>query len=72
MIEKGTNDFIGNIEIMNISNNIGELGIAITKLKQDNHYGQEAIKRMMDYSFNELGLDGLELRDLIIEIRAGD
>lgn len=61
MIEKETNDFIGNIEIMHINNNIGELGIAITKLKQNNHYGQEAIKRMIDYSFNDLGLEGLEL-----------
>ena len=61
MIEKETNEFIGNIEILEIKNNIGELGIAITPKKQNNHFGQEAIKRFIEYSFNNLGLDGLEL-----------
>ena len=41
MIEKETNEFIGNIEILNIKDNIGELGIAITSKKQNKHYGQE-------------------------------
>lgn len=61
MIEKQTNEFIGNIEIMKINNNIGEVGIAITRKKQDKHFGQEAIKRLIEYSFNELNLNGLEL-----------
>ena len=61
MIEKDTNEFIGNIEIMRISNNVGEMGIAITQNKQDKHYGQEAIKRLIDYAFEQLELDGLEL-----------
>lgn len=61
MIEKVTNEFIGNIEIMKINNDIGEIGIAITPKKQDKHYGQEAIKRLIDYSFEQLNLDGLEL-----------
>ena len=61
MIEKETNEFIGNIEILEIKNNIGEMGIAITPKKQNNHFGQESIKRFIDYSFNDLGLDGLEL-----------
>ena len=61
MIVKDTNEFIGNIEIMKIKDNIGEMGIAITRKKQDNHFGQEAIKRFIDYSFNDLNLDGLEL-----------
>ena len=47
MIEKKTNEFIGNIEIMKINNNIGEIGIAITSKKQDKHFGQEAIKRLI-------------------------
>ena len=38
MIEKDTNEFIGNIEIMEIRNNIGEIGIAITPKKQNKHY----------------------------------
>ena len=61
MVEKETNEFIGNIEIMEIKNNVGEMGIAITPKKQDKHYGQEAIKRFIEYAFNNLSLDGLEL-----------
>ena len=61
MIEKKTNEFIGNIEIIKINNNIGEIGIAITPKKQDNHFGQEAIKRLIEYAFNKLNLEGLEL-----------
>ena len=61
MIEKETNEFIGNIEIMEINNNIGEIGIAITPKKQDKHFGQEAIKRLIEYAFCNLNLDGLEL-----------
>ena len=61
MIEKETNKFIGNIEIMKIKNNIGEMGIAITPKQQDKHFGQEAIKRFIEYTFNDLALDGLEL-----------
>lgn len=61
MIEKETNDFIGNIEIMEINDNIGEMGIAITPKQQNKHFGQEAINKLIDYSFNVLKLDGLEL-----------
>lgn len=61
MIEKKTNEFIGNIEIMEINNNIGEIGIAITRKKQDKNFGQEAIKRLIEYAFSELNLNGLEL-----------
>ena len=61
MIEKNTGDFIGNIEIMKINNNIGELGIAITPKKQNKHYGTESIKTLLKYAFEELGLDGMDL-----------
>ena len=61
MIEKETNEFIGNIEIIEINNNIGELGITITPKKQNKHFGQESLKRFIDYSFNQLKLNGLEL-----------
>ncbi len=61
MIEKKTNEFIGNMEIMHINNNIGEMGIVITPSKQNNHFGQEAIKRLIDYALKDLKLDGLEL-----------
>ena len=61
MIEKGTNEFIGNIEIKDITDTTGELGIAITRKMQDKHFGQESIKRMIEYAFNTLGLDSLYL-----------
>lgn len=61
MIEKETNDFIGNIEIMHIKNKIGEIGIAITPLKQNKHFGQEAITKLIDYAINVLKLEGLDL-----------
>lgn len=61
MLEKDTNKFIGNIEIMNINNNIGELGISITREMQDKHYGTESIKRIIEYGFNELKLEGFAL-----------
>ena len=61
MIEKNTNEYIGNIEIMNIADNIGEMGIAITSRQQNKHFGQEAIKAFVNYAFDVLNLKGLEL-----------
>lgn len=61
MLEKGTNRFIGNIEIRKIENNIGELGITITPEQQNKHFGQEAIEAFLGYAYNVLGLDGMEL-----------
>ena len=61
MIEKRTGDFIGNIEIMKINNNIGELGITITPKKQHQHFGTESIKALLKYAYEKLGLDGMDL-----------
>lgn len=61
MLEKSTGEYIGNIEIMEIENNIGELGISITASKQDKHYGTESIKALLKYAYEELNLDGMEL-----------
>ena len=49
IIEKETDQFVGNIELMHIRNNIGELGIALTSNKQNNHYGLEAINAFIQY-----------------------
>ena len=70
MIEKQTGDFIGNIEIMKINNNIGELGITITPKKQNKHYGTEAIKALLKYAFDNLNLDGMELEVFRTNLRA--
>lgn len=61
MIEKTTDEYIGNIEIMNINNNSGEIGICITASKQNKHYGTEAMKRIVEYGYSTLNLDFLEL-----------
>lgn len=61
MIEKSTNEYIGNIEVMHIENNKAELGICITKDKQDKHYGKEAMNRIVEYCYEELKLDEVYL-----------
>jgi len=61
MIEKATNKYIGNIEIRNKGNNTGELGIAITKDQQNKHFGQEAIRTILDYAFNKMNMEKVEL-----------
>lgn len=61
MIEKTTGEFIGNIGIMEIKNNIGELGVSITSSKQDRHFGTEAINALLKYAYEELNLDGMDL-----------
>ena len=61
MIEKGTNKFIGNIELLEISNKIGELAICITPSMQNKHYGSESILRFIKYCFEELELENIEL-----------
>ena len=70
MIEKESNDFIGNIEITNIIDDRGEIGIAISSKKQNMHYGQESMKRVIEYAFNELNLNELELNVYSFNTRA--
>lgn len=57
MIEKDTNEFIGNIEVRKTDDNKGEIGISITRDKQDKHYGTEAMNRIVKYSYEKLNLD---------------
>ena len=56
MLEKGTDKFIGNIEFFNCKDDEAEWGIAITASMQNRGYGTEALKRSVEYGFNELGL----------------
>lgn len=62
MIEKESNEFIGNIEFMDLDHECGELGIAITAKKQDMNYGTEAIQKMLEYGFNHLKLKRVFLK----------
>ena len=56
MLEKDTGAFIGNIELMDIADGAGELGIAITAAMQDKGYGTEAVSAMVRYGMDQLGL----------------
>ena len=62
MIERKSGDFIGNIELMDLTDTEAELGIAITAAKQDLGYGTEAIRRILEYGFRELGLERIFLK----------
>ena len=70
MLKKISGEYIGNIEIMEIKNNIGELGISITASKQDKHYGTESIKALLKYAYEELNLDGMELNVYATNLKA--
>ena len=62
MLEKDTGAFIGNIELMDVADGAGELGIAITAAMQDKGYGTEAIPAMVRYGMDTLGLRRIFLK----------
>ena len=62
MIEKSSGAFIGNIELMDLTDSEAELGIAITAAKQDLGYGTEAIRAVTGYAFDKLGLKRIFLK----------
>ena len=70
MLEKGTNKFIGNIEFFNRVFEEAEWGIVITTSMQNKGYGTEALKRSVEYGFNELGLNRIYLGVYINNPRA--
>ena len=70
MIERETGDFIGNIEFFNIKGNEAEWGIVITAGMQNKGYGKEAIRRSIEYGFEELGFNRIVLEVYSDNIRA--
>ena len=62
MIEKATGDFIGNCELMDVRDGYAELGIAITGDKQDRGFGTEAVRALVQYGMDTLGLRRVFLR----------
>ena len=62
MIEKTGGGFIGNIELMDVNGDSGELGIAITASMQNKGYGTEAIRALIGYGMNVLGLKRISLK----------
>ena len=70
MLEKNTGQFIGNIELMDVSGGEGELGIAVTGAKQGMGYGTEAVSAMTAYGLEQLGLRRIFLRTHPDNLRA--
>ena len=62
MIEKETCAFIGNIELMDVADGSAELGVAITAAMQDKGYGTEAVRAMVEYGMDTLGLNRVFLK----------
>jgi len=61
MLEKDTREFIGNIEFFNSVDDEAEWGIVITSKMQNKGYGKEALRRSVEYGFNELDLKRIYL-----------
>jgi len=61
IIERASGEFVGNIELMNVHDGCAEMGICLTPKFINRHYGTEAIKRILEYAFNELKLNVVEL-----------
>ena len=61
MLEKDTNEFIGNIEFFNRVDDEAEWGLVLTTKQQNKGYGTEALKRSVEYGFNELNLKRIYL-----------
>ena len=70
MIEEKSRRFIGNIELMDLTDTEGELGIAITAEMQNQGYGTEAVSAMVQYGFNHFGLTRIFLRTSPGNVRA--
>ena len=70
MIERKSNKFIGNIELMDPNENEAELGIAITKDMQEKGFGTEAINVLLRYGFDTLKLKRIFLKAYVYNDRA--
>ncbi len=61
MIDKESKKFIGNIGLMDVTDKGAEMGITITEEFQNKHYGSEAIEAIVQYGFETLGLEEINL-----------
>ena len=61
MFDKKSGKFIGNIDFDNITLSNAEIGIVVNEEFQNRHYGLEALKRFIDYGFNDLKLEEIYL-----------
>ena len=70
MIEKETGDYIGNVEIMEVKNDVAEVGICITANKQNKHLGREALTALIKYGKEKLYIKGFDLNVYKTNVRA--
>lgn len=70
MLEKKSGAFIGNIELTDIRDGVGMLGIAITAAQQDKGFGTEAVAALLRYGFERLGLRRIWLKAYPFNARA--
>lgn len=70
MVERATGAFIGNIELMDVADGAGEMGIAITAAMQEQGYGSEAIPAFVRYAMDDLGLSRVYLKAFPFNARA--
>ena len=70
MIEKKTGRFIGNIELMDLTDTEAELGIALTAKMQEKGLGSEAILALGAYAADNFGLKRIYLRTAPFNSRA--
>lgn len=70
MVDRATGAFIGNIELMDVADGAGELGVAITAKMQDRGFGSEAIPAFVRYAMDELGLSRVYLKAFPFNARA--
>ena len=61
IIERVSGEFVGNIELMRGCDGCAEMGICITPKFINKGYGTEAIKRILEYAFDEFRLNVVEL-----------
>jgi len=61
IIEKETNELVGNAGYHEIKNEIGELGIWIAIPQQNKHYGREILRALIEYGYQELNLKRITL-----------
>ena len=70
MVEKTSGEFIGNIELMDVTGAEAELGIALTAAKQDRGFGTEAVAALVRFGFETFGLRRITLRTRLFNERA--
>ena len=61
MIDKETNEIIGNCGFNSIEGNTAEIGIWVCIPYQNKHFGREAIQRMITFGFDEMNITEITL-----------